>query len=71
MLWPLPRNTVASVAELAVTLRPEQLTQLRYDAPARLAALGIIPRPYRRQWPYAQQPQAFPDGFVADPPYRY
>ena len=51
--------------------RPEQLTQLRYDAPARLAALGIIPRPYRRQWPYAQQPQAFPDGFVADPPYRY
>ncbi|WP_242109180.1 hypothetical protein [Luteimonas aquatica] len=47
--------------------RPAQLTQLRYDAPDRLAALGILPRPDRR-WAREDAPQAFPGGFVADPP---
>lgn len=44
--------------------RPAQVTQLRYDAPERLVALGILPRPYWRQ---AQAPRAFPAGFVPDP----
>lgn len=47
---------------------PVQLTQLRYDTPERLVALGILPR---REWPrrpVARAPQAFPGGFVADPP---
>lgn len=47
--------------------RPAQLVQLRYDAPDRLAALGILPRPTRR-WAREDEPQAFPGGFVADPP---
>lgn len=48
--------------------RPAQVVQVRYDAPERLAALGILPRGawYRR--PIAHAPRAFPDGFVADPP---
>lgn len=51
--------------------QPVQITQLRYDAPRRLAALGILPRPYRSRWPSRDAPQAFPGGFVADPPNRY
>jgi hypothetical protein len=47
--------------------RPAQVTQLRYDDITALAALGIVPRPDRsRLW--APQPQAFPEGFVGDPP---
>jgi hypothetical protein len=46
---------------------PAQVTQLRYDDIDALAALGIVPRPYR--YPRGvEQPQAFPDGFVSDPP---
>jgi hypothetical protein len=44
--------------------RPAQVTELRYDAPERLVALGILPRPHWRQ-PHA--PRAFPTGFVPDP----
>jgi len=44
---------------------PAQVTQLRYDDLDALAALGVLPRPYR---PWARGPVAFPDGFVADPP---
>lgn len=46
--------------------RPAQVTQLRYDDVDTLAALGILPRPYR-YWPH-DEPDAFPAGFVADPP---
>ncbi len=46
--------------------RPTQVTQLRYDDPDTLAALGILPRPHR-YWPQ-DEPDAFPAGFVADPP---
>jgi hypothetical protein len=46
---------------------PAQVTQLRYDDIDTLAALGIVPRPYPYRDGWAQ-PQAFPDGFVADPP---
>lgn len=45
---------------------PAQVTQVRYDEERRLAALGILPRPYWRAREDA--PRAFPNGFVADPP---
>jgi hypothetical protein len=41
--------------------RPAQVTELRYDAPERLVALGILPRPHWRQ---ARASRAFPAGFV-------
>lgn len=47
--------------------RPAQLTQLRYDSPRALAARGIAVPPAP---PYRDRPQAFPGGFVADPPPR-
>ena len=46
---------------------PAQVTQLRYDDPDALAARGILPRP-ERWWSRHDEPTAFPDGFVADPP---
>ena len=46
--------------------RPAQVLELRYDAPRRLAALGILPRDWPRR-PMAQTPRAFPGGFVPDP----
>jgi hypothetical protein len=45
--------------------RPAQVVQLRYDDVDTLAALGIIPRAPR--W-MPSTPQAFPAGFVPDPP---
>jgi len=52
---------------------PSQVSELRYDAYERLAALGIVPRDYRYYGygsPHDGTPSAFPGGFVADPP-RY
>jgi len=52
---------------------PSQVSELRYDAYERLAALGIVPRDYRYYGygsPHDGTPTAFPGGFVADPP-RY
>ncbi|TDK24339.1 hypothetical protein E2F46_08605 [Luteimonas aestuarii] len=51
--------------------QPVQLTQLRYDSPHALVAAGILPR--TPQWQSSRgprAPQAFPTGFVADPPPR-
>lgn len=59
---------VARTGFMRASTRPEQVTQLRYDSPRRLAALGILPRPYRPHEPIAHQaPHAFPGGFVPDP----
>lgn len=44
---------------------PEQLSQVRYEDHASLVALGVLP-PWRPAAP--GQPQAFPGGFVPDPP---
>jgi hypothetical protein len=44
---------------------PDQVTSIWYDSRERLAALGIIPPPYRP--PYAAEPQPFPGHFVPDP----
>jgi hypothetical protein len=48
---------------------PSQLTQLRYDDHHRLVALGVIPR-WRERPRFHDRPEAFPEGFVADPPRR-
>lgn len=47
--------------------RPAQITQLRYDTPAALAARGILPA---ARWS-RHRPRAFPGGFVPDPPGRW
>ena len=44
---------------------PVQVSEIRYDARERLAALGILPRQRINH-----SPQAFPGGFVPDPPAR-
>lgn len=46
--------------------QPQQVQQIRYDEPRRLMAMGILPRGPRI--PRDNRPQAFPSGFVADPP---
>lgn len=51
---------------------PAQVSELRYDDNQRLMAIGVIPRDYGypRHERRNLQPRAFPNGFVADPPYR-
>ncbi|MCF7221387.1 hypothetical protein [Marilutibacter chinensis] len=46
---------------------PTQISEIRYDTRARLAARGIVPRWHRHRDDIAA-PRAFPDGFVPDPP---
>ena len=46
--------------------RPEQVARLRYDDASRLLAMGIGPRDWQR--PRPQEPVAFPNDFVPDPP---
>ncbi|MCO5055496.1 hypothetical protein [Thermomonas sp.] len=48
------------------TSRPEQVSQVRYDSTRALVALGVIPRRDWRSGP--RGPNAFPNGFVPDPP---
>lgn len=47
---------------------PAQVLQLRYDDLDNLIAMGVMPHPYRYDTPRRGQPQAFPNGFAADPP---
>lgn len=48
------------------TARPEQVSQVRYDSTRALVAMGVIPR---RDWRSGyRSPNAFPNGFVPDPP---
>ncbi|QDH71108.1 hypothetical protein [Marilutibacter alkalisoli] len=44
---------------------PAQVSEIRYDTRERLIALGII---HNRRSPQPEAPQAFPTGFVPDPP---
>ena len=46
---------------------PMQVSEIRYDSRQRLVAMGILPRGYPR---VDNSPQAFPSGFVPDPPAR-
>ncbi len=51
---------------------PAQVVQLRYDDIPNLVAMGVMPRSYRYDDGYRRgQPQAFPNGFAADPPGRW
>ncbi|GAB3098760.1 hypothetical protein [Lysobacter terrae] len=49
------------------TRAPAQVTQLRYDDYRTLVARGVLPRRPDYRW-QAVEPDAFPGGFVADPP---
>ena len=49
------------------TRSPVQVTQLRYDDHRTLVARGVLPRRPDYRW-QASEPDAFPGGFVADPP---
>jgi hypothetical protein len=64
VVMPVRTRVVSRTAFERDSRRPSQVTQLRYDAPERLAALGILPRP---QWRHSHAPRAFPAGFVPDP----
>ena len=56
---------VGSTQFVRASRQPAQVTQLRYDDAATLVALGVLPR---HGGPWQQAPQAFPGGFVPDPP---
>lgn len=58
-------SPVGRTAFARASARPAQITELRYDAPERLAALGIPVSPSRYAGP--TRPRAFPGGFVPDP----
>ena len=45
---------------------PAQVTQVRYDDYRALVARGVVPRRWRPG--HEDEPRAFPEGFVADPP---
>ena len=48
---------------------PDQVMSLRYDDEAHLVAMGVLPHPWRAPWPRPpHEPEAFPHGFVPDPP---
>jgi hypothetical protein len=49
---------------------PAQVAQLRYDDVPNLVAMGVMPR-YRDDRRQRDRPQAFPNGFAADPPGRW
>jgi len=65
-------SPVGQTSFIRATRNPAQVSELRYDDDRRLLAMGIIPRGYDYQRRYRRdgQPRAFPNGFVADPPYR-
>lgn len=47
---------------------PQQVTQIWYDTPQQLTARGIMPRWYAQRRPRENEQQAFPIGYVPDPP---
>lgn len=50
------------------TRTPAQVTQVRYDDYRTLVARGVLPRQPEYRWRGRGEPEAFPQGFVADPP---
>lgn len=65
-------SPVGQTSFVRATRSPAQVSELRYDDDERLMAIGVIPRNYDdpRHDRRNGQPRAFPNGFVADPPYR-
>ncbi len=64
-------SPVGQTSFVRASTQPSQVTQLRYDSPHALAARGILPPPAPAHWSRHDRPQAFPGGFVADPPRRW
>lgn len=50
---------------------PAEVVQLRYDDVPNLVAMGVMPPPYHWDRPRRDHPEAFPNGFAADPPRRW
>lgn len=60
-------SPVSRTGFVRATRTPAQVTRLRYDDYRTLVARGVLPRQPRHGWRDAE-PEAFPGGFVADPP---
>jgi hypothetical protein len=60
-------SPVSRTGFVRATRAPAQVIQLRYDDYRTLVARGVLPREPRYGW-RAPEPDAFPGGFVADPP---
>lgn len=60
-------SRVGRTSFVRASARPGQVSELRYDAPSRLAALGIPVRPGHPHYAGHVRPRAFPGGFVPDP----
>jgi hypothetical protein len=58
---------VSRTGFVRATRTPAQVTQLRYDDYRTLVARGVLPRQPDYRW-RGREPDAFPHGFVADPP---
>ena len=63
-------SPVGQTSFVRATRQPAQVSELRYDDSHRLYAMGVIPRRIPRHDRRDEQPRAFPNGFVSDPPYR-
>lgn len=59
---------VSRTGFVRATRSPAQVSQLRYDDYRALVARGVLPRYPGYRWQRAE-PEAFPAGFVADPPH--
>ncbi len=60
-------SPVSRTGFVRATRTPAQVTQFRYDDHRSLVARGVLPRHPDYRWP-RDEPDAFPGGFVADPP---
>lgn len=60
-------SPAAQTSFARASAQPVQVTQLRYESPHALAAMGVLPR-IPAHGGYGRPPQAFPGGFVPDPP---
>jgi len=60
-------SPIAQTTFERMSASPQQVTQFWYDTPRQLAARGIMPHPYPR-YPRENPQQAFPVGYVPDPP---
>jgi hypothetical protein len=60
-------SPVSRTGFVRATRAPAQVIELRYDDYRTLVARGVMPRHWQPDW-RDDDPEAFPGGFVADPP---